>query len=199
MASLYFKYGTMGSGKSFQLQIIAYNYEEQGKRVLVFKAAQDNREGVDIIHSRAGLSRKAIPVYRHTNLFQIIYNDICVNGKLDAVLVDEAQFLLYTHIKELASVVDELNVAVMAFGLKNDYRNDLFIGSEQLLLLADNIEEIKTMCRDCNRKATMVALFEDGTRKTRGEQVIIDNAINRERYKYIPVCRSCYSNPYLKA
>lgn len=198
MASLYFKYGTMGSGKSFQLQVIAYNYEESGKRVLTFKAAQDNRSGEDVIYSRVGLSRKAIPVYMDTNIFQAVYYDMCMTKKgLDAVLIDEAQFLTEAHIGELQSIVDELGIPVMAFGLKNDYRNELFTGSKRLLILADNIEEFKTMCRDCNRKATMVALFENGKRKFNGEQIIIDNDVNRKSYRYVPVCRSCYYNPFL--
>ena len=194
MASLYFRYGTMNCGKSFQLQIVAHNYEEQDKPVLVLKAAQDNREGVDIIYSRAGLKRHAIPVFENSNIYDIVIDGIRQRGRIYCVLVDEAQFLKKHQIEQMAAVVDGLNIPVMAFGLKNDYRNELFEGSKYLLLYADNLEEIRTMCYYCDRKGTMVALFEDGKIKRDGEQIIIDNIENRRTYKYRPTCRSCYYN-----
>jgi thymidine kinase len=193
MASLYYKFGSMNCGKSLQLQIVAHNYEEQGKNVLVFKAAQDNREGVDVIHSRVGLSRKAIPVFEETDIFDIA-REAWFSTDVSCVLVDEAQFLKKRHIEQLANIVDTLGIPVMAFGLKNDYRNELFEGSKYLLLTADNIEEMKTICHYCEKKATMISLFKDGKVQRQGEQVIIDNEENRKRYTYRPTCRRCWHN-----
>ncbi|MBO9600802.1 MAG: thymidine kinase, partial [Cohnella sp.] len=131
MAQLYYKYGTMNSGKSFEIIKVAHNYEEQGKPVIIFTPAIDTRGGVDQVGSRVGMTRPAIPVDAQTNLFESVksYKPTSGNDRIYCVLVDEAQFLNKRQVLELTQIVDELDIPVMAFGLKNDIQNQLFEGS----------------------------------------------------------------------
>lgn len=193
MAHLYFKYGTMNSGKSFEIIKVAYNYEEQGKTVLIYSPSISARGEADRVGSRVGFQRDAIPVYEGTNLFESVraFVDSSTHAEIYCVLIDEAQFLKKHHIIELTQVVDELNIPVMAFGLKNDFQNELFEGSYNLLVQADKIEEIKTICWYCDRKATMVIRFNNGQPMNAGEQIQIGG---NEDYK--PVCRRCYNNAF---
>lgn len=196
MAQLYYKYGTMNSGKSFEIIKVAHNYEEQGKPVIIFTPAIDTRGGVDQVGSRVGMSRPAIPVDAQTNLFESVkaYQPSSGNHRIYCVLVDEAQFLNKRQVLELTQIVDELGIPVMAFGLKNDFQNQLFEGSYNLLIQADKIEEIKTICWYCDRKATMVIRFRDGVPVNEGEQIQIGG---NEDYK--PVCRRCWNNAFKQA
>ncbi|MFD0589910.1 thymidine kinase [Paenibacillus sp. GCM10027627] len=187
MAQLYYKYGTMNSGKSFEIIKVAHNYEEQGKPVLIYSPSVGARGEVDRVGSRVGLQREAIPVLESTDLFENVKTQVAASGRIYCVLIDEAQFLKQHHIEGLTRVVDELNIPVMAFGLKNDFQNQLFEGSYHLLVQADKIEEIKTICWHCDRKATMVIRFRDGQPVNSGEQIQIGG---NEDYK--PVCRKCY-------
>jgi len=191
LAQLYYKYGTMNSGKSFEIIKVAHNYEEQGKPVLIYSPAIGARSGVDRVGSRVGFEREAIPVGDDTNMYESVKEQIEASGRIYCVLIDEAQFLKRHHILELTRVVDELNVPVMAFGLKNDFQNQLFEGSYNLLVQADKIEEIKTICWYCDRKATMVIRFRDGEPVNSGEQIQIGG---NEDYK--PVCRKCYNRAF---
>ncbi|REK74735.1 thymidine kinase [Paenibacillus paeoniae] len=191
MAQLYYKYGTMNSGKSFEIIKVAHNYEEQGKSVLIYSPAVGARESAYRVGSRVGFEREAIPVEESTNLFENVKEQVAASGRIYCVLIDEAQFLMRHHILELTRVVDELNIPVMAFGLKNDFRNELFEGSYNLLVHADKIEEIKTICWYCDRKATMVIRFRDGKPVNSGEQIQIGG---NEDYK--PVCRRCYNQAF---
>lgn len=159
MAQLFFRYGAMNSGKSIEILKVAHNYEEQNKRVILMTSAVDDRAGVGMIASRIGLERTAIPITHETNLYDIIK---ATDPKAACVLIDEAQFLQKHHIFEAARVVDELHIPVMAFGLKNDFRNELFEGSKYLLLYADKIEEMKTICWFCAKKAIMNLRIHDG-------------------------------------
>lgn len=183
----------MNSGKSFEIIKVAHNYEEQGKPVIIFSPAVDTRAGSDLIGSRVGMTRKAIPVDEKTNLFDYVKSFQPEPGlkRVYCVLVDEAQFLKKHHILELTRVVDELGIPVMAFGLKNDFQNRLFEGSYNLLIYADKIEEIKTICWYCDRKATMVIRFRDGIPVNEGAQIQIGG---NEDYK--PVCRRCYHHAF---
>ena len=147
MAQLYFKYGTMNSGKSIEILKVAHNYEEQGKPVLLMTSSLDTRAGVGTVASRIGM-------------------------KAEAVAIDEEM-----------SESDQT-------GLKNDFRNELFEGSKYLLLLADKIEEIKTICWYCSKKATMVIRTIDGKPVYEGEQLQIGG-----NETYIPVCRKHYFKP----
>lgn len=193
MAQLYFKYGTMNSGKSFEIIKVAHNYEEQGKPVIIFSPSIDTRGGSEQVGSRVGMSRPAIPVHDKSNLFEIVkaYQPDKQTKKIHCVLIDEAQFLTKSQVLELAQIVDDLGIPVMAFGLKNDFQNQLFEGSYNLLIQADKIEEIKTICWYCDRKATMVIRFRDGVPVNQGEQIQIGG---NEDYK--PVCRRCYNHSF---
>jgi thymidine kinase len=189
MAQLYYKYGTMNSGKSFEIIKVAHNYEEQEKPVVIFSPAIDTRSDVKEIGSRVGMTRPAIPVDEQTNLYEsvVALQSISNKKRIYCILIDEAQFLKHHQVLELARIVDELNIPVMAFGLKNDFQNQLFEGSYHLLVYADKIEEIKTICWYCDRKATMVIRFRDGRPINVGVQIQIGG---NEQYK--PVCRRCY-------
>lgn len=187
MAQFYFKYGTMNSGKSIEIVKVAHNYEEQNKPVALFTSALDERFTVGAVASRAGFQREATPVTDEMDLYEAIQS---IHPKPYCVLIDEAQFLKKHHILELARVVDELDIPVMAFGLKNDFRNELFEGSQYLLLYADKIEEIKTICWFCGRKATMVIRFAEGKPIYEGEQIQIGG-----NEMYYPVCRRHYNDP----
>lgn len=187
MAQLYYKYGTMNSGKTIEILKVAHNYEEQGKGVVIMTSALDTRDGFGVISSRIGMKRKAIAIAEDTDIFRFIQE---MPEKPYCVLIDEAQFLSRHHVYDLARVVDELNVPVMAFGLKNDFRNELFEGSKYLLLLADKIDEIKTICQFCSKKATMVLRTTNGKPVYEGEQIQIGG-----NETYIPVCRKHYFKP----
>lgn len=149
MAQLYYRYGTMNSGKTIEILKVAYNYEEQGKGVVIMTSALDTRDGVGYVSSRIGMKRPALAIEETTDIFGFIRD---LPEKPYCVLVDEAQFLKRHHVYDLARVVDELDIPVMAFGLKNDFRNELFEGSKYLLLLADKIDEIKTICQYCKKR-----------------------------------------------
>ena len=190
MAQLFFRYGAMNSGKSIEILKVAHNYEEQNKRVILMTSAVDDRAGIGMIASRIGLERTAIPITHETNLYDIIK---ATDPKAACVLIDEAQFLQKHHIFEAARVVDELHIPVMAFGLKNDFRNELFEGSKYLLLYADKIEEMKTICWFCAKKAIMNLRIHDGQPVYEGKQVLIGG-----NESYYPVCRPHYFHPPLK-
>lgn len=189
MAQLYFRYGAMNSGKSFEVLKVAYNYREQDKPVKIYTSGVDDRDGVGLVSSRVGLKNEATPVFAETDIFEDA-KSIHEREKLYCVLVDEAQFLSKEQVFQLARIVDELHIPVMAFGLKNDFRNQLFEGSEYLLLLAEKIEEIKTICWFCEKKATMNLRVHDGQPVYEGEQIFIGG-----NESYYPVCRKHYYNP----
>ncbi|MFV0560619.1 MAG: thymidine kinase [Enterococcus sp.] len=187
MAQLFFKYGAMNSGKTIEILKVAYNYEEQDKPVVLMTSGLDTRDGVGIVSSRIGLKRDAVPIFEKTNVFEFIRQ---MKIKPYCVLIDEAQFLTKEHVLEFTRVVDELNIPVMAFGLKNDFRNELFEGSKYLLLYADKIEEMKTICWFCHKKATMNLHYIDGKPVYEGDQVQIGG-----NEAYYPVCRHHYFHP----
>lgn len=187
MAQLYYKYGTMNSGKTIEILKVAHNYEEQGKPVVIMTSALDTRDGFGKVSSRIGMKREAVAIDDKMDVYGFIRD---MSPKPYCVLIDEAQFLRRHHVYDLARVVDELGVPVMAFGLKNDFRNELFEGSKHLLLLADKIDEIKTICQYCSKKATMVLRTQDGKPTYEGEQIQIGG-----NETYIPVCRKHYFNP----
>lgn len=189
MAQLFFKYGAMNSGKTIEILKVAHNYEEQNKPVIIFTSAIDNRDEIGVVSSRIGLRRKAIPVDYQVNVYDRVAAETV---KPYCVLIDEAQFLNKEHILQLAKIVDELDIPVMAFGLKNDFTNELFEGSRYLLLYADKIEEIKTICWYCHKKAIMNMRIVDGKPMYEGEQIQIGG-----NEAYLPVCRYHYFHPDL--
>lgn len=187
MAQLYFRYSTMNAGKSIELIKVAYNYEERGKNVLVLVPAVDDRFGEGVVASRIGVSRNAVMVGDETNLLKLFMEEN-ENRKIDCVLVDECQFLKKHHVQELVEIVDSYDTPVLAYGLKNDFQNELFEGSYYMLIYADKIEEIKTICW-CGRKATMVARIVDGKFVKTGEQIVIGG-----NDMYISLCRKHYND-----
>ena len=189
LAQLYYKYGTMNSGKTIEILKVAHNYEEQGKPVVIMTSALATRDGVGIVSSRIGMRREAIPISNETDIIGLVTR---LPKKPYCVLIDECQFLSKQNVYDLARLVDEYDIPVMAFGLKNDFQNELFEGSKYLLLLADKIEEIKTICQFCSKKATMVLRTENGKPVYHGEQIQIGG-----NETYIPVCRRHYFHPDL--
>jgi thymidine kinase len=189
MAKLYFRYGQMNASKSIQLLTVAHNYEEQGKQVLCFTPAIDDRFGEATIASRVGLARAAISVSNEMNLFETVHPH-----HPDCILIDEAQFLSAAHVAQLSRIVDELHIPVIAYGLLKDYRNQFFEGSQALVLFADQLEEIKTICAhaSCHRKATMILKLKDGQPVYHGNQIEIGG---NELYQ--SVCRYHYFHPEL--
>lgn len=177
----------MNSGKTIEILKVAHNYEEQNKPVVIMTSGLDTRDGVGIVSSRIGLRREAKPIFEETDVYQYI-NDL--PEKPYCVLVDESQFLSKHHVIDFARVVDELDIPVMAFGLKNDFRNELFEGSKHLLLYADKLEELKTICWFCHKKATMNLHYINGRPVYEGDQVQIGG-----NEAYYPVCRKHYFNP----
>ena len=190
MAQLYFRYGAMNSGKSIEVLKVAHNYEEQNKAIRIFTSGVDDRDGVGVISSRTGMRREAIPILEDTDIFEKIKAE---NEKIWCILIDEAQFLTKENVLQLTRIVDELNIPVMAFGLKNDFMNNLFEGSKYLLLYAEKIEEIKTICWYCAKKATMNLRMSDGKPVYEGTQIQIGG-----NESYFPVCRYHYFNPVIE-
>jgi thymidine kinase len=179
MAKLYFYYSAMNAGKTTSLLQSAYNYHERGMRTLILTPALDNRYGEGVVASRIGLKAKALRFGSTENLLARVEADIAAHGPLHCVFADEAQFLTKSQVWQLSDVVDRLNVPVLAYGLRTDFRGELFEGSRYLLAWADNLEEIKTICHT-GRKATMVVRVDDqGRAVTDGPQVEIGG---NERY-----------------
>ena len=186
MAQLYYRYSTMNAGKSIEVIKVAYNYEERGKRVLALVPSTDTRYGRGRITSRVGLSREATVVNDDTNILALFMKE---NDKktIYCVVVDECQFRKKHHVEELVEIVDSFNIPVLAYGLKNDFKNELFEGSYYMLIYADKIEEIKTICW-CGRKATMVARVIDGKFTKSGEQIMVGG-----NDMYVSLCRKHYN------
>lgn len=192
MAKLFFRYSSMGAGKSLDLLKTCYNYEEHGKKVLIFTSAKDDRYGQNKVKSRTGLEREAIGVNDEYNIYEYIK---ALYDKPNCVLIDEVQFLKKHHIYQLADVVDEFDIPVIAYGLRTDFKLEVFEGSIYLLALADEIEELKTLCTCCEKKAILNIRYsiKEGTvgryKKimTEGAQVQIGG-----NDSYMPLCRKCY-------
>ena len=182
MSKLYFRYAAMNAGKSTALLQTAHNYEERGMRVLLFTAAHDERAGQGVIGSRLGLQRQ-VATFGPETMFERDH----LPPDLACVLIDEAQFLTPQQVRQLHRLAHRAGVPVICYGLRSDFRGEAFPGSAQLLTLADDLEEMKTICA-CARKASMnMRLAADGRRVTVGEQVEIGG---NDRYR--AVCPSCF-------
>lgn len=177
MAKLYFRYGVMGSSKSANALMVRYNYEERGQRALMVKPVIDQREGERIVGSRIGLS---YPCIWFEEFQKLAPEEI---QAYQCIIVDEAQFLTRKQVSFLTNVVDELNVPVICYGLRTDFKGDLFPGSEALLAWADIIEEIKTICW-CGRKAVCNARVVDGRVVKEGDQILLGGSS-----QYVSLCR----------
>lgn len=179
MAKLYFYYSAMNAGKTTTLLQSAHNYAERGMRTLILTPRLDDRYGQGVVASRIGLRAQGTVFERDDDLFGLARADIARNGPLHCVLTDESQFLSRRQVWELTEIVDRLNIPVLAYGLRTDFRGELFEGSQYLLAWADSLTEIKTICHS-GRKATMVVrVDEHGRAITDGPQVEIGG---NERY-----------------
>lgn len=174
MAKLYFYYGVMGARKTAEAIMTAYNYEERGMKPLCMSPSIDTRSGIGKWKSRIGLERKVDHViYEDTNLYNLV-NGLLYHGvSVDVIIIDEAQFLKDHHIWELARIVDNLKIPVLCYGLRTDFRGNLFEGSYRLMAIADKLSEIKTMTKDRGKevKALMNARVVDGKMTFQGAQV----------------------------
>ena len=174
MAKLYFRYGAMGSSKTAIAIMVRHNYLERGQRVLMLKPRLDNRDGETMIASRSGL-RCHCHFIEDLDRFNV--------RDYDCLIVDEAQFLTRAQVERLVRVVDIDNVPVIAYGLRCDFRNELFEGSQWLLAWADTIEEVKTICW-CGKKAVCNARVVDGKVAREGEQIVLGGSES-----YVSLCR----------
>ena len=174
----------MNAGKSTQLLQVRHNYHERHQRTLLLKPHLDNRDGEDLIRPRIGglEARVDALVFPDTDLRALIETHL-QSGPLDCVLIDEAQFLSPEQVRQLCSVADFLDVPIMCYGLRADFRAELFPGSAALMALADDIEELKTICW-CGKKATINARILDGHVLTDGPQVLIGG-----NESYTSLCR----------
>ena len=174
MAKLYFRYGAMGSSKTANAIMVQYNYHERGQNALMVKPRLDNRDGERIVGSRSGLSAPCIYMEELETVDLSAYN---------CIIVDEAQFLRKEQVAQLVQIVDEMNIPVICYGLRADFRGELFEGSTWLMAWADTIEEIKTVCW-CGRKATCNARVVDGKVAREGEQIVLGG-----NESYVALCR----------
>ena len=189
MPKLYFRYGTMNSSKTANLLMLAHNYKSLGKKVVLIKPGIDTRNSFNEISSRTGIGMcvdiVATPTTNLFDLFQIL--------KLDCILVDECQFLTPQQIEQLRDL--SLMTPVICYGLRSDYKTRLFPGSQRLMELADNIEEVKSICIECGKKSIINAKF---SLSERGERIIIREGSSEpdigSEEKYQAMCWSCYSN-----
>ena len=178
MAKLYFRYGAMGSSKTANALMVEYNYFERGKKALLVKPKLDSRDGDYTIRSRIGLQKEGILLEQLTAM-----SDEALR-KYDCVIVDEAQFATKAQVEFMVHIVDDLEVPVICYGLRTDFRREFFEGSLWLMAWADKIEEIKTVCW-CGKAATCNArIGEDGHMVREGEQVMMGG-----NDRYISLCR----------
>ncbi|MGL5286121.1 MAG: thymidine kinase [Aeromonas sp.] len=186
MASLHYKFAAMNSGKSTQLIQAHFNYCERGMNPLAMTPAIDDRFGVGVIAARVGLELKVEVFADSTDLFELLAARHQAKP-IDVFIVDEAQFLTREQVYQLARIVDELNIPVIAYGLKIDFRAEMFPGSYHLLCLADKVEELKSICW-CGNKAHMNARVNEAGEVMRdGAQVEIGG-----NDRYVSLCRKHY-------
>tara|TARA_B100000767_G_scaffold253612_1_gene258330 strand:+ start:363 stop:944 length:582 start_codon:yes stop_codon:yes gene_type:complete len=183
MAKLHFFYSTMNAGKSTSLLQSNHNYKESNLDTMIFLPDETNEASEGQIVSRIGLKAKAIIADKLFNFYEYVKDN--KTEKLSCILIDEAQFLTQNQVRELGAIADKENIPVMCYGIRTDFRGELFEGSSELLALADNLIELKTICAECGRKATMV-VRRDQNKNVVTEGVKIQIGGNDI---YTPVCR----------
>jgi thymidine kinase len=188
MAKLYFYYSAMNAGKSTVLLQSSHNYNERGMDTLLYTPSIDTRFGQGMISSRIGLNAKAISFKHDFNLFAHAKEQVANNPNIKCILVDEAQFLTKDQARQLTEIVDQINIPVLAYGLRSDFRGEPFEGSMYLLIWADNLVELKTICH-CGKKAMMNARLDDhGNVIKTGDQIQIGG-----NERYIAMCRGHFN------
>ena len=186
MAQLYFYYSTMNAGKSTHLLQSSYNYRERGLKTLLFTAKIDDRFAEGKVSSRLGIHADASLFDENTQIFEEVKQQV-QQTKIACILIDEAQFLTKEQVQQLTDIVDELNIPVLAYGIRTDFLGETFGGSAALLAWADKLVELKTICH-CGRKANMVIRTDEhGVAIAEGDQVAIGG-----NDKYVSVCRQHY-------
>ena len=190
MAKLYFYYSSMNAGKSTNLLQSSYNYKERGMNTLVLAPQLDDRFGSGKVTSRIGIETDATTFSDKTDLFELV-NENMARNPLHCVLIDEAQFLTRDQVFQLSEVTDQLNIPVLAYGLRTDFQGEPFEGSKYLLAWSDNLKEIKAICH-CGTKATMVLrMDEHGNAVTEGSQVEIGG-----NDRYVSMCRRHFKKSF---
>ena len=184
MSKLYFRYGAMNAGKSTAILQVAYNYKERGMEVILIKPTIDTK-GDDKIVSRLGVDRKVDVLLSSS---EKVTEKLDFETRINAIIVDEAQFLTKEQVDELYIISKERNIPVLCYGLRCDFRMEPFEGSSRLLQIADDIEELKTIC-ECGKKATQNLRLVNEKPVFDGDQVGIDNS---NLIKYKSVCGKCY-------
>tara|TARA_X000000368_G_scaffold148568_1_gene117176 strand:- start:2349 stop:2927 length:579 start_codon:yes stop_codon:yes gene_type:complete len=191
MAKLYFNYSSMNAGKSTALLQADHNYRERGMSTILFTSSKDERYGKNEIVSRIGIKAPASYFFEKTNIFKEVLQESQKNNT-NCVLIDEAQFLSKDQVFQLGRIVDELNIPVLTFGIRTDFKGELFEGSQYLLAWSDNIKEIKTVCH-CGGKATMVVRIDsNGAIVSEGSQIEVGG-----NESYIPLCRKHFNSKKL--
>jgi thymidine kinase len=190
MAKLYFYYSSMNAGKSTALLQSSYNYQERGMNTLVLAPEFDDRYGSGKVTSRIGIEAEATAFRPADNLLEVV-EELCNQGPLHCVLIDEAQFLTKDQVFQLGEVTDKLNIPVLAYGLRTDFQGEPFEGSKYLLAWSDNLRELKAICH-CGTKATMVVRFdESGNAVTEGSQIEIGG-----NDRYVSMCRRHFKEKF---
>ena len=197
MSKLYYTYGSMSSAKTTILLTKAHAFSERNIPFLCLKSTIDDRDGHDVIKSRAGLERPCISIEPYDNIKTIIEEYIANAQMLSLdipkwIFIDECQFLTQEQVDQLADIVDLMDINVMCYGLRTDFQTHFFEGARRLMEIADTIEEVKTSCA-CGRKAIVNARFNDkGEVIIEGEQVLVggDDV-------YVPLCRKCFREKVL--
>jgi len=185
MAKLYFFYGAMNSGKTTRILQCNYNYEEKGMRAVIMKPATDTK-GDDKIVSRIGSSKKVdYLIKKDENIFDLIVEEF---NHVDLILVDEAQFLTARQVNQLMDIVIDLDIPVMCYGLRTDFKSNGFPGARRLLEIAHELTEIKSIC-ECGKKAMFNVRLIDGKVVTEGESVAIDG---EGEVTYTTACSRCF-------
>ena len=197
MAKLYFRYGAMNSGKTANLLMVADNYINQGKNVIILKPDKDTRWGMaGEVKSRAIVTSQPAALINDSLDLQKFITEQLEVIKIAAILVEEAQFLTKEQVRQLAMVVDKKNIPVLCYGLRCSYLDgELFEGSAALMYWADTIEEIKNVCQYCTSKATKNLLRINGNPQYSGSFVIMGDVSGDNEIVFTPVCRRHYLNP----
>jgi len=185
MAKLYFRYSTMNAGKSIDLLRCNHNYIENGKKTICLTSSLDDRYGEGKITSRIGISINAMSIDDRIDIYELVKKE----KKVSCVFFDEVQFITKKQVFQLSDIVDKLNIPVITYGLRSDFKLEVFEGSKYLMAIADVIEEIKTICSVCKDKKAIVnvRVDEDGKVLLEGKQIKIGG--NQD---YKPMCRKCY-------
>ncbi len=192
MAKLYFRYGSMGASKTTNCIMVAYNYQERGQNVLIYKSAIDTRSHTGYIESRTGMKWPCID-FNSEYIFDISLIKKTANlDKISCILIDEAQFLTEQQVIQLCGIVDNAGIPIICYGLRTDFQCNFFPGSAALMRYADELEEIPTVCW-CGRKARMIARISDGKVIKTGTQIQIGG-----NESYLSLCRKHWQEEKLK-